>query len=224
MTKQILCAAAIVAAAGASASANAIITGIMDGDLSGGAPKAIELYVDGTVDFTGWSLDRASNGGSFGTTSDLSGLGVVSDSFVYLVGSAGAGVTDFEALFGTSGDFANTFAIGVVQGNGNDAFQLLDAGLNVVDGFGDPADVSGSGDYSAPWAYLDSWAYRADFTGPDGGFSLGNWGFGGNGALDGLDAAQQGAAVPFGTYQVPAPGVAGALALGGLAASRRRRA
>ncbi len=220
----IVLAAASVAAAGASAHAGAIMTGIMDGDLSGGAPKAIELYVDGTVDFAGWDLARSSNGGAFTTTSDLSALGIVTDSFVYLVGSAGAGITDFEGVFGTSGDFANTFLIGVVSGNGNDAFQLLDAGDVVVDQYGNPAEVpGGSSDYSAPWAYQDSWGYRNDSTGPDGGWVLGNWSFGGNGALDGLDAGQQGAAVPFGTY-VPAPGAVALLGLGGLAAARRRRA
>lgn len=206
-----------IAAGGFAFSAQAgvvTITGIMDGTLSGGSPKAIELYVSGTQDFTGWALDRASNGASFGTTSSLDTLGTVTDSFVYLVGSAGGGIADFVSTFGSSGDFANTFLIGVVSGNGNDAFRLLDDSASIID----QVYESNSTD-----VYEDSYMYRNDNTGPEGAtWTPSNWDIPGNDVLDGLSPGQIGATVPFGTW-VPTPGTLALVGLGGVVGLRRRR-
>jgi len=205
--------AAILAAAGSSiATADIIVTGIIDGDLPGGTPKAIELYIDGTEDLSNYTLERSANGGAFGSSSALSG--VFTNEFVYLIGT-GDSLANFEAMFGTAGDFANTQVVGNVTGNGDDGFRIVDGDSNVVDQVW-TEDTNDS--------YRDSWIYRNDFTGPDGGWIEANWTFGGNGALDGLSAEDQAAAVPFGTYQLPAPGALALLGLAGFVGARRRRA
>lgn len=172
-------------------SAGVVLTGIVDGTLSGGAPKAIELYVEGSEDLSAYRLERASNGGAFTSVADLSGS--YTDAFVYLVGTAGNGLADFQAVFGTAGDYANVALVsGGVSGNGNDAFRLVAiAGNTVVD----QVWTNDSGN-----VYLDSYLVRKDGSGPDGGWIPANWTFGGNDALDGLDAAGIAAAVPFGTF------------------------
>ena len=203
---------ALLALVTTTAGADVIITGIMDGDLSGGTPKAIELYIDGTEDLANYTLQRSSNGGVFGSDTALSGT--YTDEFVYLVGSTNDGVLQFEACFGTSGDFANVWSSSAISGNGDDAFRILDSGSQVVDQvwYEDTND-----------AYLDSYMYRLDNTGPDGGWVASNWTIPGNGALDGLDAAQQGAATPFGTFAVPEPATMSLMVVGGLVALARRR-
>ncbi len=174
----------------AEAAGTVRITGIVDGDLSGGTPKAIELYVEGTVDLSTWTLYRSSNGGAFSQVGTLSGS--YTDAFVYLIGSGNNGVNQFDAVFGTSGDFANRALISnQINGNGNDGFQIRDGNDVVIDQVWqqDPTDI-----------YRDSYMYRNDCTGPDGGWNPSNWTIPGNGVLDGLDAAGHAANVPFGTW------------------------
>ena len=197
----------------AQANADVIITGIVDGDLSGGNPKAIELYIDGSEDLSNYSLQRSSNGGSFGSTTALSGN--YSDTFVYLIGTSNGGVAAFDSVFGTTGIFANRITSGTVTGNGNDAFRIVDGSNNVID---QVAPVSGSN------SYQDSYMYRNDTTGPDGGWTDTNWSIPGNGVLDGLDASQHEATVPFGTYVIPEPASLALIALGGMLMLRRRSA
>ena len=171
--------------------AGVLLTGIVDGTLSGGAPKAIEIYVDGSEDLSAYRLERSSNGGAFSSVADLNGG--YTDVFVYLVGTAGNGLADFEAVFGTGGDFANVALVsGGVSGNGNDAFRLVEIASGTV------IDQVWTSDSSN--VYLDSYLVRKDGTGPDGGWEPANWLFGGNDALDGLDAAGIAAAVPFGSF------------------------
>lgn len=166
------------------------ITGIVDGDLSGGNPKAIELYVEGTVDLSSWTLWRSSNGGAFDSSTALNGT--YTDEFVYLIGTANGGLAAFDSVFGTSGDFANrALESSIVSGNGDDGFQIRNGSGTVIDQvwLEDTNDV-----------YLDSYMYRNDCTGPDRGWVPANWTIPGNSVLDGLDAAGHTAAVPFGTW------------------------
>ena len=163
------------------------LTGLLDGTLSGATPRAVELYVSGTVDLASYTLDRYSNGGT--TPSPIALSGTYTDAFVYVVNDA----TAFGEAFGTDADFANLIVSGSVSGNGNDAFALVAAGtiIDVVGGaIGGPAED----------IYLDSYLYRKDNTASTGAWSEADWNMPGNNVLDGLTAAEIGSAVPFGTY------------------------
>ena len=55
-----------------------IITMISDGDCSGGTPKVVEIYAQGTVDFSLYSLELQTNANTtWGSTDNLGSLGTV---------------------------------------------------------------------------------------------------------------------------------------------------
>ena len=170
-----------------------ILTGLLDGTLTGGSPRAVELYVSGTVDLSGYALQRYANGGTDPVAIALSGT--YTDAFVYVVNNA----ADFAEAFGAEGGFGNLIVSGSISGNGNDAFALARDGqvLDVVGG------AIGGPD---PNIYQDSYLYRKDNTLPTGNWTAEHWQMPGNDVLDGLTAAEIGAAVPFGTYRSGAAG------------------
>ena len=184
-----------LALAAYGASAEVIITGIVDGTLPGGTPKAIELYISGTENLSEYQLERAANSNNF-PDATLALTGTFTDQFVYLVGSTSLGAdSEFVEVFGSAGDFSNIINGGsTVSGNGNDAFRIVRISDDlVIDQIGAEADSSN--------IYQDSYMYRIDETGPDGGFVSSNWNnFEQNNVLDNLSAANIGAIVPFGTY------------------------
>jgi hypothetical protein len=171
-----------------------IITGILHGTLTGNCPKAIELFVAGTEDLNDYEVWRSLNGAPFGSgigaISSMSG--VFSNTFVYLVKPDH--VNAFHDVFGNEGIYANVVAMGIINGNGNDGFQVrLKVGSVVVDQVWLE---------DATYSYRDSYWYRKHGTGPDGGWLPSAWETPGNDALDGLDEAGLRAAVPFGTFAV----------------------
>ncbi len=215
MMKKTLLTMAVAACMATGAQAQLVyMTGIVDGNLSGGNPKGIELFVQGTINLSGYSIFKSSNGGSFSSVMSLSGT--YTDEFVYLSNSA----TNFSNVFGSSGDFSNLLIDSDINGNGNDGFQLiLNAGSLVVDQIyeANNSDI-----------YADSYLYRVSGTGPDGGWVAGNWDIPGNDTLDGATTTSAvAAAVPFGTFTaVPEPheyalGIAALVVL--VAFARRRR-
>ena len=88
------------------------VTGLVDGTLSGATPRAVELYVSGSVDLSAYSLDRYANGGTDGTPTALTGT--YTDAFVYVVNDAAA----FASVFGSDGDFANVITSGNMPAEG----------------------------------------------------------------------------------------------------------
>lgn len=172
-----------------SLSAEVIITAIVDGDLPGGNPKAIELYVVGTEDLANYTIEKSSNGGEFGSSNTLEG--VYTDQFVYITNNSGDNPS-FADVFGTEGDLSNIIIWSNANGNGDDGYRILDADSNVIDQVWteDTSDI-----------YKDSFMYRNDTTGPDAGWVQDNWDIPGNAFLDGMDAAEHAAAIPLGTYQ-----------------------
>jgi hypothetical protein len=175
-----------------------VITGVVDGPLTGGVPKAIELCV----------LNDISDLSAFGVGSANNGGGSDGEEFIFPAGAASAGTylyvaseaTGFSTFFG----FAPNYTSGAAEINGDDAIELFQAG-SVIDVFGD-INVDGSGE---AWEYQDGWSYRNDGTGPDGNaFTIGNWSFSGPNALDGETSnATATTPVPIGTYTACTPSV-----------------
>ncbi|WP_019037663.1 T9SS type A sorting domain-containing protein [Psychroflexus tropicus] len=179
-----------------------IITGYIDSTCPGADGRTLEIYVDGTVDFTDWNIVRQSNGGGFTTTIDISGLGSVTDDFVYVT-------NDENILLQEFGISTNFIVSGSINGNGNDGFQLNDPTDAIIDRFGEDG-VDGSG---TAWDHLDSYAYRLNGSTPNGGnFNPANWAFGGPNLLDGEGLCNAGTVfstlVPFGTYSPTGGGTA----------------
>ena len=169
----------------------AVITGYVDAPCSGATPRAVEIYVDGTIDFTDWDLSRQSNGGSFNYNIDLTTLGVISNAFVYVTNS----ISNLDAEFGIT---ENVISNSGISSNGDDAFQLTDNSSAVIDRFGE-VGVDGTG---TAWEHVDTYAYRNDIASPNAGlFDSNNWTFGAQNLLDGTCGTTLNDLVPLGTYQ-----------------------
>ncbi len=200
MSKQrfviVLAVLSMIAAAPGLGAQDLIITGVIDGPLSGGIPKAVEFYaVNAIPDLSIYGFGSANNGGAGGVQEfTFPSLSVSSEAFIYVASET----TGFTTFFGFGPDSTSSAA----NINGDDAIELFQNG-SVVDVFGE-VGVDGTGQ---PWEYTDGWAYRVDGTGPDGTtFVLGNWSFSGPNALDG-ETTNDTAAVPFpiGTYVAGSP-------------------
>ncbi|WP_231933065.1 lamin tail domain-containing protein [Botrimarina mediterranea] len=204
-----LCAGLALSMASA-ANAGLIISEVVDGDLSGGNPKFVELTNTGTTDFTftGGGIILQSNAAT-DLDIDVSLTGVTipaGDSFV-IQSSANGGEAVFESTYG----FAADLYTGAFFSNGDDRYILTTADDSsvIVDIHGE-IDVDGSG---TAWEYLDSYAYRnADVLEGNGGvFDITEWFHAGVGALDTLDAAGHVALTTPGTHDfnaIPEPGTA----------------
>lgn len=180
-----------------------IITGIIDGPLSGGTPKAVELYAtDDIADLSLYGVGSATNGGaSSGSDFELTGSATAGD-YIYVT----ANETEFNTFFGITADFTS----GALNVNGDDVIELFydatgafSGSESVIDVFG-ALGVDGSGE---AWEYLDGWAYRKDGTTAGGTtFTLGDWIFSGPNELDGETSnATASNPFPIGTYSEMAP-------------------
>jgi hypothetical protein len=167
---------------------------VIDGPLTGGLPKAVEVRACADIaDLSIYGLGSANNGGGTdGEEFTFPADSAVEGQFIYVASEA----PQFTAFFGFAPDYTHSMA----NINGDDAIELFMNG-SVVDVFGD-INLDGTGE---PWEHLDGWAYRVDETGPDGTtFVLANWFFSGPNALDG-ETTNATAAVPFplGTFVCP---------------------
>jgi len=170
-----------------------LISGVVDGPLSGGTPKAVELFVANDIaDLSLCGIGSANNGNGGGAEEFTFPAGpAFAGSFIYVASES----AQFTSFFGFAPDFTSSAA----NINGDDAIELFCGGV-VVDVFGD-INLDGSGQ---AWEYLDGWAYRATNSGPDGTiFQLGSWTFSGPNALDG-ETTNATAATPFpiGSYTI----------------------
>lgn len=170
---------------------NLLITGVIDGPLSGGLPKAIEIYVlDDIADLSAYGLGSANNGGgSDGIEFTFPAVSAAKGSHLYVATE----VAGFTSYFGFAPDFVSGSAASV---NGDDAIELFRDGV-VVDTFGD-INASGTG---TGWDYLDGWAYRQPGSQPSATFDIAQWSFSGINAND--DQTSNAAApkpFPIGTF------------------------
>lgn len=169
-----------------------VITGVLDGPLTGGIPKVIELYAPSPIaDLSIYGLESVNSPPTFGTPEfTFPADSVGADTFIYVVTDAAS----FLTYFGFAADYVN----GVASINGDDAIRLYQSGV-IIDSFGNIEDGSGTA-----WDYLDSWASRVLGTGPDGTtFVAGNWTFGGVNSTDGCtDNATCSSQFPIGTYPI----------------------
>ena len=181
-----------------------LITGVIDGPLTGGLPKAVELYVVNDIpDLSIFGIGGANNGGgSDGEEFTFPADAATAGQFIYVATES----IEFTNFFGFAPDYTDGTAVSI---NGDDAVELFQNGA-VIDTFGD-INVDGTGQ---PWEYLDGWAYRVSGTEADGTiFNIANWTFSGPDALDG-ETSNATAAIPFptGTFAPlagdAAPGVA----------------
>lgn len=170
----------------ASLGQSMVITGVIDGPLTGGTPKAIEFFVTANItDLSQYGFGSANNGGgSDGEEFTFPAVAATAGDFIYVASET----TEFTNFFG----FAPDYTSGDAAINGDDAIELFFNG-NVVDVFGEISAAPGV------WAYTDGWAYRNSITGPDGTtFNASNWLFSGINALDG-ESTNAGATTPFPT-------------------------
>ena len=168
-----------------------IITGILDGNMGGGTPKCVELYVNGTVNLSDCTIKNLNNGDSSPTAFETLS-GTYTNEFVYIVNSGS--ITNFESCFGDSGDFGNMISVSALAINGDDCVALYDSNNDIVDVYG-VIGVDGSG---TNWEYKDGYAIRNDGGRPMTTFRVSDWSVNNN-SLGG-NASEYSEIVPFGKY------------------------
>ncbi len=180
-----------------SFSQDLVLTGVVDGTLSGGIPRALEFYATANIsDLSVYGIDKITNGaGTSGSPAwNFPAVSATMGDYIYVTKDS----ISFNTYFGFDADFVS----GEINGNGDDAYELY-LGTNVLDVYGIQTE-DGSGKF---WDYLDGWAYRIDATGPDANvMDTFAWTYSGINALDG--AATNAAATnpwPLGTYSVTPP-------------------
>ncbi|MGB3547543.1 MAG: T9SS type A sorting domain-containing protein [Saprospiraceae bacterium] len=137
-------------------SAQLIISGIVDGPLMGGTPKAIEVYAQVDIANLGiYGLATPNNGDPSAGTPEFTfpAISVSAGTFLYVASQA----PPFVTFFGFAPNYTNF----VANINGNDAVELYKSGT-VVDVFG----VVGENGTGKPWEYTDGWAKRNDLNNP----------------------------------------------------------
>ncbi|WCL81233.1 choice-of-anchor J domain-containing protein [Saprospira sp. CCB-QB6] len=177
--------------AGTGSTTNLAIAGIMDGPLTGGTPKFVEVVVVNDVaDLSIYGLSSANNGS--GTTAgpemNFPSGPATAGTRIY-VASDSAGFRDY---MGFDADIID----GTVNVNGDDAIELYE-NTTVIDLFGD-VNVDGTGQ---AWEYLDGWAYRMGTAAPSATFNAADWTFSGPNANDGCsDNGSCASVYPAGSY------------------------
>ena len=164
-----------------------VITGVLDGPLSGGLPKAVEIFVTADIaDLSIYGLGAANNGGGTdGQEFTFPAVAAAAGTYIY-VASETVGFTEFMG-------FAPDYNTDKMSINGDDAIELYQSG-SVIDLFGD-INVDGNGE---AWEYLDGWAARNPGAVASPTFDVTQWTFSGANAFDG-ETTNASAASPFPT-------------------------
>jgi len=161
-----------------------MITAIMDGDCPGGTPKVLEIYANGTVDFTQYTLENQTNANTeWGNSQSLADFGTVTNGFVYVYSDS----SDPE-VFGTEfPDAGASLESSTMNLNGDDRVRIVNASSTVIDVYG----VDGVDGTDQVWEYTDGFAKRINGTPASSTFNPADWTYG-MGAFDGMGACQGG--------------------------------
>jgi predicted extracellular nuclease len=178
-----------------------VITGIIDGPLPGGLPKAVELTATADIaDLSVYALESASNGNPSTGPEFVLPAGSLAAGAAYYVATEETGFAEF---FG----FAPDATSGVLSVNGDDAVILYEAGIAI-----DAVGAVGTDGTGEPWEYLDGWAYRNAGTAASTAFDPADWTFSGPDALDGATSnATAGTPFPAGAFIAGPPPAAAIL-------------
>ena len=200
-----------------------VITGIVDGNLSGGSPKFVEVIAtEDIADLSVFSLQLFSNGSSSaGNDNPLPAVSLSAGDVFYIVAS---NPVQQEIDFNTAFPGQTVFTLAAANFNGDDVIRLVE-GANIIDQYG---VVGVNGDFE-PWDYTDSYAFRIDGFGPNQVFTLSEWVFGGRSALPTDSAGMISILGPLlGQYDlpttaIPEPVTFSMLIIGGVALMSRRQ-
>jgi hypothetical protein len=135
---------------------NVTITKVIETGCATPFVKTVELYVDGTVNFTtDVTLNYMNNGAAWAANQiDVSALGTVTDKFVYIVRDIALMQAEFP---NTTFDASNTVVTGTAT-NGDDGYQVVLSG-NVVSQFG-KTETDADNDTDSNWNHEDAVATR----------------------------------------------------------------
>jgi hypothetical protein len=151
---------------------NVTITKIIETGCPTPFVKSVELYVDGTVDFsTEVVLNYMQNGGPWAAIQiDVTGFGIISNKFIYIIRDVALMQAEFPSTTfetdNTQPGF-NTIVVGTAT-NGDDGYQVVLNG-NVVSQFG-KTETDADLDTESNWNHNDAVAIRIS-----GNPDLGTW-------------------------------------------------
>ena len=159
---------------------NVTITKIIETDCSSPFVKTVELYVDGTVDFsTEVVLNFMKNGKAWSENQiDVSALGVISNQFVYILRDISLMQAEFP---GTTFDASNTITTSTST-NGDDGYQIVLNGA-VVSQFG---KTETDADDDNVWEHDDSVVSRKSGIADTGAWDETHWDYSGKDSIDGM--------------------------------------
>ena len=179
-----------------SFSQNVTITKVIETGCSSPFVKTVELYVDGTVDFsTEVVLNYMQNGAAWSENQiDVSALGTVTDSFVYIVRDIALMQAEFPS---TTFDASNTVVTGTAT-NGDDGYQIVLNGT-VVSQFG-KTETDADDDTSSNWNHNDAVATRKNGVVDAGTWDPTHWEITAENDLDAHTSCQNNATTNLETY------------------------
>jgi hypothetical protein len=196
-------------------SQNVTITKIIETGCSSPFVKTVELYVDGTVDFSSEvTLNYMQNGAPWADNQiDISALGVQTDAFVYVIRDIDLMQAEFPSI---TFDATNSVVVTSAT-NGDDGYQVVLNG-EVVSQFG-RTETDADDDAESNWQHQDAVATRLSGIADSGTWDPSHWDITPendlddhtnceNGAGNNLETyfATLGGSFPLGSYMPPASG------------------